>query len=341
MENYRLYEISFKTIIEGHDNRKRDKQYYSIFNKINMTSSGIEVMPCNSKNYGEKNEVIDKLKANKINNFIIPKIIQELYPKLKFQDYFNLKNDTFFRNKTTCVCDDCYLEITKYCSMAGSNNENLIRNLKKDDVNPIFDIFRSMRPRSVANKIKSPFLTELGKDRNSRNSIKLLKNKKDNLFINEENQIQENQDNEINQIIEANPRKRQTMANILINYKLTRQNSNNNNITEQNNENAKNKRNINRNLPKLNLDRITETNFGQNKTRKNIRNKTTMVLNTNFKNRISSNQQKIEEKDKEKEQIIEEEKKIHNTVVINKEKTGKTKTNLKNFFSKSDFMYFN
>jgi hypothetical protein len=341
VENYRLYEISFKTIIEGHDNRKRDKQYYSIFNKINMTSSGIEVMPCNSKNYGEKNEVIDKLKANKINNFIIPKIIQELYPKLKFQDYFNLKNDTFFRNKTTCVCDDCYLEITKYCSMAGSNNENLIRNLKKDDVNPIFDIFRSMRPRSVANKIKSPFLTELGKDRNSRNSIKLLKNKKDNLFINEENQIQENQDNEINQIIEANPRKRQTMANILINYKLTRQNSNNNNITEQNNENAKNKRNINKNLPKLNLDRITETNFGQNKTRKNIRNKTTMVLNTNFKNRISSNQQKIEEKDKEKEQIIEEEKKIHNTVVINKEKTGKTKTNLKNFFSKSDFMYFN
>ena len=341
VENYRLYEISFKTIIEGHDNRKRDKQYYSIFNKINMTSSGIEVMPCNSKNYGEKNEVIDKLKANKINNFIIPKIIQELYPKLKFQDYFNLKNDTFFRNKTTCVCDDCYLEITKYCSMAGCNNENLIRNLKKDDVNPIFDIFRSMRPRSVANKIKSPFLTELGKDRNSRNSIKLLKNKKDNLFINEENQIQENQDNEINQIIEANPRKRQTMANILINYKLTRQNSNNNNITEQNNENEKNKRNINRNLPKLNLDRITETNFGQNKTRKNIRNKTTMVLNTNFKNRISSNQQKIEEKDKEKEQIIEEEKKIHNTEVINKEKTGKTKTNLKNFFSKSDFMYFN
>ena len=117
--------------------------------------------------------------------------------------------------------------------------------------------------------------------------------------------------------------------------------SNNNNITEQNNENEKNKRNINRNLPKLNLDRINETNFGQNKTRKNIRNKTTMVLNTNFKNRISSNQQKIEEKDKNKEQIIEEEKKIHNTVVINKEKTGKAKTNLKNFFSKSDFMYFN
>ena len=131
------------------------------------------------------------------------------------------------------------------------------------------------------------------------------------------------------------------MANILINYKLTRQNSNNNNITEQNNENSKNKRNINRNLPKLNLDHINETNFGQNKTRKNIRNKTTMVLNTNFKNRISSIQQKIEEKDKEKEQIIEEEKKIHNTVVINKEKIGKTKTNLKNFFSKSDFMYFN
>jgi hypothetical protein len=39
VENYRLYEIKFKTIIEGHDNRKRDKQYYNIFNKINMTST--------------------------------------------------------------------------------------------------------------------------------------------------------------------------------------------------------------------------------------------------------------------------------------------------------------
>ena len=165
VENYRLYEINFKTIIEGHDNRRKDKQYYSIFSKINMTSSGIEVMP----SAGEKNindEVFNKLKDNKLNNFIIPKIIQELYPKLKFEDYFNLKNDTVFRSKITCVCDDCYLDITKYCSMAGSNNENLIRTLKKDEcLNPLFDMFKSLRPKSVAKNNRNNFLNILSSDR--------------------------------------------------------------------------------------------------------------------------------------------------------------------------------
>ena len=341
VENYRLYEISFKTIIEGHDNRKRDKQYYSIFNKINMTSSGVEVIPCDSdkKTFGEKNEIIEKLKENKINNFIIPKIIQELYPKLKFQDYFSLKYDTFFRNKTTCVCDDCYLEITKYCSMAGSNNENLLRAFKKDDINPIFDMFKSMRPKTVKNKGRVTFLAELGGERPRIN----LEQHKKSLLINEENP---------NYLIESNARKkRQTMANIVVNFNLTNhsQNPNLNSInsinSNQTNEiNKLKKSNNNKILPKLNLDSINETNFGERKIRKNKRNKTTMVLNLNFGNKHNKEEKEEKEKEEEKEENDEKEEKeklIQKTFEFKRKSTSASKNKVKNYFSKSDFKYFN
>ena len=341
VENYRLYEISFKTIIEGHDNRKRDKQYYSIFNKINMTSSGVEVIPCDSdkKTFGEKNEIIEKLKQNKINNFIIPKIIQELYPKLKFQDYFSLKYDTFFRNKTTCVCDDCYLEITKYCSMAGSNNENLLRAFKKDDINPIFDMFKSMRPKTVKNKGRVTFLTELGGERPRIN----LEQHKKSLLINEENP---------NNLIESNARKkRQTMANIVVNFNFTNQSQNPNlnsinsvNSNQTNEINKLKKSNNNKILPKLNLDSINETNFGERKIRKNKRNKTTMVLNLNFGNKNNKEEKEEKEKEEEKEENDEKEEKeklIQKTFEFKRKSTSASKNKVKNYFSKSDFKYFN
>ena len=341
VENYRLYEISFKTIIEGHDNRKRDKQYYSIFNKINMTSSGIEVIPCDSdkKTFGEKNEIIEKLKENKINNFIIPKIIQELYPKLKFQDYFSLKYDTFFRNKTTCVCDDCYLEITKYCSMAGSNNENLLRTFKKDDINPIFDMFKSMRPKTVKNKGRVTFLTELGGERPRIN----LEQHKKSLLINEENP---------NYLLESNARKkRQTMANIVVNFNFTNQSQNPNlnsinsvNSNQTNEINKLKKSNNNKILPKLNLDSINETNFGERKIRKNKRNKTTMVLNLNFGNKNNKEEKEEKEKEEEKEENDEKEEKeklIQKTFEFKRKSTSASKNKVKNYFSKSDFKYFN
>ena len=341
VENYRLYEISFKTIIEGHDNRKRDKQYYSIFNKINMTSSGVEVIPCDSdkKTFGEKNEIIEKLKENKINNFIIPKIIQELYPKLKFQDYFSLKYDTFFRNKTTCVCDDCYLEITKYCSMAGSNNENLLRAFKKDDINPIFDMFKSMRPKTVKNKGRVTFLTELGGERPRIN----LEQHKKSLLINEENP---------NYLIESNARKkRQTMANIVVNFNFTNQSQNPNlnsinsvNSNQTNEINKLKKSNNNKILPKLNLDSINETNFGERKIRKNKRNKTTMVLNLNFGNKHNKEEKEEKEKEEEKEENDEKEEKeklIQKTFEFKRKSTSASKNKVKNYFSKSDFKYFN
>ena len=341
VENYRLYEISFKTIIEGHDNRKRDKQYYSIFNKINMTSSGVEVIPCDSdkKTFGEKNEIIEKLKENKINNFIIPKIIQELYPKLKFQDYFSLKYDTFFRNKTTCVCDDCYLEITKYCSMAGSNNENLLRAFKKDDINPIFDMFKSMRPKTVKNKGRVTFLTELGGERPRIN----LEQHKKSLLINEENP---------NYLIESNARKkRQTMANIVVNFNFTNQSQNPNlnsinsvNSNQTNEINKLKKSNNNKILPKLNLDSINETNFGERKIRKNKRNKTTMVLNLNFGKKNNKEEKEEKEKEEEKEENDEKEEKeklIQKTFEFKRKSTSASKNKVKNYFSKSDFKYFN
>ena len=131
IESYRLYEISFKNLIESHENRKRNKELFNIYDKINMTSSGIEIIP-----YMENNEidVIEKLKKYNYSNFIIPKVILEIYPKIKYDDYLKLKEDSIFCSKTTCVCDICYLDITKYCYMGGANMENILRTMKQGKI---------------------------------------------------------------------------------------------------------------------------------------------------------------------------------------------------------------
>ena len=151
VENYKLYEISFKTLIEGHDNMKKDIQFYPIYDKINMTSSGIEVMRFDDKKKNSfiqvnNREAIEKLKTKHYNNFIIPRVISQIYPKLSFMDYFKLKNNSLFLKKTAFICDSCYLEITKYCSMAGSNNENL---LNKNDEN---EFRKHIRPITAIKK---------------------------------------------------------------------------------------------------------------------------------------------------------------------------------------------
>ena len=128
VESYRLYEISFKTLIESHENRKRDKQLFSIYDKINMTSSGVEILPYMENKTGD---VVDKLRKKNYKNFIIPKVIYEIYPKMKYEDYFVLKKDSIFCAKTACVCDSCYLDITRYCTMGGTNMENVLRTLKQ------------------------------------------------------------------------------------------------------------------------------------------------------------------------------------------------------------------
>jgi hypothetical protein len=37
IESYRLYEINYRTLIESHDNRKRDKNYFKMFQKMNIS----------------------------------------------------------------------------------------------------------------------------------------------------------------------------------------------------------------------------------------------------------------------------------------------------------------
>ena len=85
-------------------------------------------------------------------------------------------------------------------------------------------------------------------------------------------------------------------------------------------------------MPKLKLDSINETNFSQNKGRINKRNKTTLVMSTNYKNSINNKE------DKEKE---EEVKVIQKTEIKKKEKSSLSKSGFKNFFTKNDFIYFN
>ena len=309
VENYRLYEINFKTIIEGHDNRKRDKQYYNIFNKINMTSSGIEVMPVIEKK--TNNDMYNKLKWNKLNNFIIPKIIQELYPKLKFQDYFNLKNDTIFRSKVTCVCDDCYLDITKYCSMAGSNNENLIRTLKKDDcLNPLFDIFKQFRPKSVVGINRSKFITELNKE--LKNSANRSKKNKFGLTIENSNLIP----------ILAEKDKRKAKRKFFTNS----YNNRNSNLGNKDNflstYNFYSGLGLNNFFPKL--QRINKRNDP------NIDNYFSNSRKQKINTDIYSNDGSYKYEDSKR--IIDSNR---------KSKDKNDKINLKNFMSKNDFIYFN
>ena len=51
-----------------------------------MTSSGVEIIPYLEEN---NNEVLEKLKKYNYRNFIIPKVIMEIYPKMKYKDYNN------------------------------------------------------------------------------------------------------------------------------------------------------------------------------------------------------------------------------------------------------------
>ena len=247
VESYRLYEISFGTIIESHDNRKRDRDLYEIYNKINMTSSGVEVIPYMEN---KKGDVIDKLKKSNYTNFIIPKVILEIYPKMKFEDYFNLKKDLIFCSKTTCVCDSCYLDLTKYCTMGGANIENIIKALKKDD--------------KILPKIKMDTNNEKNKNnkKNSNNNInndkynKYNRVKSANVRLPNKNFKMNNNNNKFNQTLNINKKNKDYKNKPIIkndiknNYKNNNNNLHNNNLLFLNN-NKYNSKKINNNI--LNL----------------------------------------------------------------------------------------
>ena len=101
-----------------------------------MTSNGIEVISPGDKYIKNKNKqnILRQLKYYNYKNFVIPKVINELYPKITIDDYKALKKNIVFLNKKTFVCDICYLEITKYCSMAGSNDLNLLKSMEREKI---------------------------------------------------------------------------------------------------------------------------------------------------------------------------------------------------------------
>ena len=214
VENYKLYEINFKNLIESNENLKRDNQYFQLYDNINMTSNGIEVISPGdkyNKNSINKN-ILKQLKYYNYKNFVIPKVIYELFPELTINDYNSLKKDIVFLNKKTFVCDICFLEITKYCSMAGSNNLNLLKGKTREeniinDINEYNKYF--IRPKSafkfnmdkIMNKNDvTPLLSKrkLKSIVQRANSFQSIKNKsKNNLYQNYISNIKINDKNNI------------------------------------------------------------------------------------------------------------------------------------------------
>jgi len=127
IEQHKMCDITFRTLVEAHDSRKRDKAYNKLFENINMTASGVELLPY-IPNKGEEEQKLLILKNYK--NLLMPKVIFALYPKLNYEDYKTLKKDTVFLSKNTQVCEKCFLDLTKYCNFAGANTENVLRVLK-------------------------------------------------------------------------------------------------------------------------------------------------------------------------------------------------------------------
>jgi len=241
VESYRLYEISFGTIIESHDNRKRDRDLYEIYNKINMTSSGVEVIPYMEN---KKGDVIEKLKKSNYTNFIIPKVILEIYPKMKFEDYFNLKKDLIFCSKTTCVCDSCYLDLTKYCTMGGANIENILKALKKDD---------KMLPKIKMDNNNEKIKNNKNNNNNNINNFKYNKYnrvKSANVRFPNRNFKMNNNKNKFNQTLNINKKNKDYKNIPIINNDKKNYYKNNNNIQNNNNKNNlilnNNKSNLNK-----------------------------------------------------------------------------------------------
>ena len=226
IESYRLYEISFKNLIESHENRKRNKELFNIYDKINMTSSGIEIIP-----YMENNNdyVIEKLKKYNYSNFIIPKVILKIYPKIKYDDYLKLKEDSIFCSKTAYVCDICYLDITKYCYMGGANMENILRTMKQGKIGlPILNDNKNKNFNN--NRI---FSSKFNDYRKNSSNIKNNNNNSNNKFKNKHSRNNLSQNNFFNS-------KTQDSNNNQNNNSIFNNNNFNNNTFYNNNFNSNN-----------------------------------------------------------------------------------------------------
>ena len=114
---------------------------------INLASSGIEIMPyIENKNL----EAIDKIKKKSYRNLLIPKVINSMYPKMKYEDYQILKKDSIFNAKVAYICDSCFLDLTRYCNFLGSNTDNFLKTIR-----PNLSNVRSKYNLSGQNNLKS------------------------------------------------------------------------------------------------------------------------------------------------------------------------------------------
>lgn len=135
VEQHKMCDITFRTLVEAHDSRKRDKEYNKLFERINMTSGGVELLPfiANKGAGAEEDVLLQQQKLLVLKNYktlLMPKVINALYPKLGYDDYKVLKRDTVFLCKNTQVCEKCFLDLTQYCNFSGANTHNVLRVLK-------------------------------------------------------------------------------------------------------------------------------------------------------------------------------------------------------------------
>ena len=338
VENYKLYEISFKHLIESHENLKRDKQYFPLYKNLNMTSSGIEVMPFEEKkknsNDNQKYNIIRTLRENNFQNFIIPKVISQLYPNLSFNDYFTLKKDIIFLNKRTVVCDTCYLEITKYCSMAGSNNEYLLRTVRKGD----FNDSKLVRPKSAkrVNKINIDIQDDkFNKSKNNNLLTSLLSKKKIENIYKHSNLYK-------NYITNLTIKKKEAKRNMKL-YIMNNSDKNENKIIQiKNNEQTFLKNKINKNRGRNNNINIA---FNDLKRLNSDSNKNSFIKNKTNSHSFLTNYTNNKTESKEKGSMLD----LRNPLPFKIKQLNLNSTNqdsakdnkIKNFLDKYDFEYFN
>ena len=204
--------------------------------------------------------------------------------------------------------------------MAGSNNENLIRTLKKDDcLSPIYDT-NIVRPKSVIRKKNN---INIFTDINIGDKRDIIKNKKKKF----EFPINDDSNSNLISYLKEKDKKKDK------NYLLT--NYNNNNKSNLINKNFKlfNKNNLSHTNDKKELNIIFPKLKNLNNT-KGI--KSINSNNDNFKNLTNKIYTEIYKTDFNYpyDELIKEEKRS------NKNKRENEKVNLKNYLTKNDFTYF-
>ena len=193
-------------MIESHNNRKRDKKYFKNYDNLQISiilfylaCTGIDILQYNETKYTDLSEKLKK--KNHHRNLLIPKVISALFPKINFEEYTLMMKDDVFNRKIAFICENCYLDITKYCYFT-LNKENLLRTIRPHQGNIAHTSVR--KPLTASNfnnvnfiktnnnfgfnnniNIHSNFVKEKNKiSLNMIENVKHKKSKSENKFIN-------------------------------------------------------------------------------------------------------------------------------------------------------------